>query len=81
MEIFGGFMVMLWMLGFFLTIIWFILPFVIFSIKGKVDRTAQLVEQIDARLNALEQRLSSGVAPPPPPHSPPCAAPQSSPGE
>lgn len=57
MEIFGGFMVMLWMIGFFLTVIWFVLPFVIFSIKGKVDRTAQLVEQMDGRLARIEQQL------------------------
>ena len=82
MEIFGGFMVMLWMLGFFLTIIWFILPFVIFSIKGRVERTAQLVEQIDLRLAALERQLSlSGQQGAPSPGTPPAATPPSSPQE
>lgn len=54
MEIFGGFMVMLSILGFFLTVLWFILPFVIFGIKGKVDRMFCLLEDMDKRLNALE---------------------------
>jgi hypothetical protein len=82
MEIFGGFMVMLWMLGFFLTIIWFILPFVIFSIKGKVDRTALLVEQIDARLQTLEQHLQPSAPPAAEsPRTPPGAGPPASPEE
>jgi hypothetical protein len=82
MEIFGGFMVMLWMIGFFLTIIWFILPFVIFSIKGQVDRTALLVEQIDARLRTLEQHLQTSAPPvAESPRTPPGAAPSASPEE
>jgi cytochrome b subunit of formate dehydrogenase len=54
MEIFGGFMVMLSILGFFLIVVWFILPFVIFGIKGKVDRMFCLLEDMDKRLKALE---------------------------
>lgn len=57
MEVFGGFMMMLSIIGFFLTVIWFILPFVIFNIKGKVDRTLFLVEGIEERLTSLELRL------------------------
>lgn len=57
MEIFGGFMMMLSIIGFFLTVIWFILPFVIFNIKGRVDRTLSLVEEMDKRLTAIEQGL------------------------
>lgn len=57
MEVFGGFMMMLSIIGFFLTVIWFILPFVIFNIKGKVDRTLFMVEQLDKRLTALELSL------------------------
>jgi hypothetical protein len=64
MEIFGGFMVMLSIIGFFLTVIWFILPFVIFSIKGKVDRTLLLVEESERRLAALEERLKVRGYPP-----------------
>lgn len=54
MEIFGGFMVMLSILGFFLIVVWFILPFVIFGIKGKIDRMFYLLEDMDKRLKALE---------------------------
>jgi len=57
MEVFGGFMMMLSIIGFFLTVIWFILPFVIFNIKGRVDRTLFLVEEMDKRLAAMELRL------------------------
>jgi hypothetical protein len=57
MEIFGGFMVMLSILGFFLTVLWFILPFVIFGIKGKVDRMCCLLEDMDKRLKDLEHKI------------------------
>jgi hypothetical protein len=59
MEVFGGFMMMLSIICFFLTVIWFILPFVIFNIKGRVDRTLFLVEEMDKRLAALESRLNA----------------------
>ena len=62
MEVFGGFMMMLSIIGFFLTVIWFILPFVIFNIKGRVDRTLFLVEEMDQRLAALEARLKAPEA-------------------
>lgn len=58
MEIFGGFMMMASILGFFLTVIWFVLPFVIFSIKGKVDRTLLVAEEADRRLAEIERRLA-----------------------
>ena len=64
MEVFGGFMMMLSIIGFFLTVIWFILPFVIFNIKGKVDRTLLLVEEMDGRLAAIELRLTTPEPPP-----------------
>ena len=57
MELFGGFMVMLWMIGFFLTVIWFILPFVIFSIKGRTEEVLQRIELIENRLAAIEKAL------------------------
>jgi len=57
MELFGGFMVMLWMIGFFLTVIWFILPFVIFSIKGRAEEILQRIELIEKRLTAIENAL------------------------
>jgi hypothetical protein len=58
MEVFGGFMMMLSIIGFFLTVIWFILPFVIFNIKGRVDRTLYVVEEMEKRLGALERSLA-----------------------
>ena len=87
MEIFGGFMVMLSIIGFFLTVLWFILPFVIFGIKGKVDRSVQLLEQLESRLASLEARLvasapqaaASGAETPP--GIPPSAAPAPSSGD
>ena len=57
MEIFGGFVTMMSILGFFLTVIWFVLPFVVFGIKGKVDRSVELLESIDRRLAHVESRL------------------------
>jgi hypothetical protein len=63
MEVFGGFMMMVSIIGFFLTVIWFILPFVIFNIKGRVDRTLLLVEDMDKRLAALEVSLRAREIP------------------
>jgi hypothetical protein len=63
MEVFGGFMMMLSIIGFFLTVIWFILPFVIFNIKGRVDRTLFVVEEMEKRLGALERSLALREAP------------------
>jgi hypothetical protein len=54
-DIFGGFMVILIILGFFLVALWFILPFVIFTMKGKIDSAYQLLEKIDQRLAAIEK--------------------------
>lgn len=62
MELFGGFMVMLWMIGFFLTVIWFILPFVIFSIKGRTDEVLQKIDLVEKRLTALENSLADVAA-------------------
>jgi hypothetical protein len=59
MEVFGGFMMMLSILGFFLTVIWFILPFVIFNIKGRVERSLVMLEEMDKRLIAIEATLKA----------------------
>jgi hypothetical protein len=76
-------MVMLSILGFFLAVLWFILPFVIFAMKGKQDRAVELLEQIERRLLVIEARLG-GVSSPAPakpapltsePGSPPSAEP------
>jgi len=61
-ELFGGLMVILWMIGFFLTVIWFILPFVIFSIKGRVEETLNRLDLIDKRLSFIEKHLENRQA-------------------
>ncbi len=57
MELFGGLIVILWMAGFFLTVIWFILPFVIFSIKARVEESVSKLEKIEDRLISIEKQL------------------------
>jgi hypothetical protein len=62
MELFGGLMVMVWILFFFLSVVWFVLPFVIFSMKGKMDRAVELLESLERRLTFLESRLNVPMA-------------------
>jgi len=57
MEIVGGFMVMMSIISLFLAVIWLIMPFVVFAIKGKQDRTLEVMEAIERRLEVLESRL------------------------
>lgn len=57
MEIVGGFMVMMSIITLFLAVVWLIMPFVVFAIKGKQDRTLEVLEAIEKRLAALEARL------------------------
>ena len=57
MEIFGGFMVMMSFIALFLAVVWLIMPFVVFAIKGKQDRTLEVLEGIDKRLAVIEARL------------------------
>lgn len=58
MEIFGGFMVMMSIIGLFLAVVWLIMPFVVFAIKGKQDRSLELLETIEKRLLAIEEQLA-----------------------
>ncbi|MCL2761161.1 MAG: hypothetical protein FWD70_05910 [Desulfuromonadales bacterium] len=67
MEIFAGFAVILWIAGFFLTILWLITPFIIFSMKGKIDQTYTLIESINARLANIEQEIKQIKQPEPKP--------------
>ena len=76
MEIFGGFMVMMSIISLFLAVIWLIMPFVVFAIKGKQDRTLEVLEAIEKRLAALEGRFQS-VAADNNRSEPPSSAPQS----
>jgi cytochrome b subunit of formate dehydrogenase len=57
MEIFGGFMVMMSIIGLFLAVVWLIMPFVVFAIKGKQDRSLEILEGVDKRLAAVEQQI------------------------
>jgi hypothetical protein len=57
MEIFGGFMVMMSIISLFLAVVWLIMPFVVFAIKGKQDRTLEVLEGIDKRLAVIEAGL------------------------
>ena len=57
MEIFGGFMVMMSIISLFLAVVWLIMPFVVFAIKGKQDRTLEVLEAIDKRLAVLEAQF------------------------
>ena len=59
MEIFGGFMVMMSIIGLFLAVVWLIMPFVVFAIKGKQDRSLEILEGIDKRLAIVEQQLKA----------------------
>lgn len=58
MEIIGGFMVMMSILGLFLAVVWLIMPFVVITIKGKQDRSLELLETIDKRLTAIDEQLA-----------------------
>ncbi len=60
-DVFGGFMVMLFILGFFLVVLWFILPFVVFAMKGKLDSAHYLLENINQRLTSIESELRASV--------------------
>ena len=57
MEIFGGFMVMMSIVTLFLAVVWLIMPFVVFAIKGRQDRMLEVLETIDKRLTVIEERL------------------------
>lgn len=57
MEIFGGFMVMVSILGLFLAVVWLIMPFVVLAMKGKQDRALDVLEAMDKRLAAIERQL------------------------
>jgi len=57
MEIFGGFMVMMSIISLFLAVVWLVMPFIVFEIKGKQDRTLEVLEAIEVRLAALEAAL------------------------
>lgn len=58
MEIFGGFAVMMSILGSFLVVVWLIMPFVVLTIKGKLDKALETLEDVEKRLSAMEALLT-----------------------
>ena len=58
MEIFGGFMVMMSILSFFMALVWLIMPFVVFTIKGKLDRTLDMLDGVEKRLAGIESQMT-----------------------
>jgi uncharacterized membrane protein len=58
MEIFSGFMVMISFISLFLAVVWLIMPFVVFAIKGKQERTLEILEVMEKRLAEIEARIS-----------------------
>jgi hypothetical protein len=58
MEIFGGFMVMMSILGLFLVVVWLIMPFVVLTIKGKQDRSLELLEAMEKQLATIDERIT-----------------------
>jgi hypothetical protein len=67
MEIFGGFMVMMSILGLFLAVVWLIMPFVVFAMKARQDRSLEVLEAINKRLAAIELQLEQCQTVPVPP--------------
>jgi len=59
MEIFGGFMAMMSMATLFLAIVWLIMPFVVFAIKGKQERTLELLEEMRGQLSTLQKQVDA----------------------
>lgn len=70
MEIFGGFMVMMSIIGLFLAVVWLIMPFVVFAIKGKQDRSLELLENMEKQLAAIDAKLAHLQPEPTPQRSP-----------
>ena len=65
MEIFGGFMVMMSILSLFMAVVWLVMPFVVFTIKGKLDQTLDVLGAVEKRLADIEAKLNA--IPPAPP--------------
>jgi hypothetical protein len=63
-------MVVFGIVGFFLAAIWLVVPFVIFAIKGEVDRAVTQLEGIERRLDGIEASLARRDKPVAPPGNP-----------
>ena len=58
MEIFGGFMVMMSILSFFMAVVWLVMPFVVFTIKGKLDKALDVLDGVEKRLAGIESQIT-----------------------
>ncbi|HML79850.1 hypothetical protein [Geobacter sulfurreducens] len=58
MEIFGGMMVMMAILGLFVVAVWLVLPFAVFAVKMKMERALELLDSVEQRLGRVEERLA-----------------------
>ena len=58
MEIVGGFMVMMSILGFLMAVVWLVMPLMVLYMKGKLDKTFDSLAGIEKRLSAIESQLT-----------------------
>ena len=58
MVIFGGLAVMFVILGFFLVAVCLITPFVVFAIKGNLDKALERLTALEKRMAEIETKTS-----------------------
>jgi hypothetical protein len=63
MEFFGGFMIMLILLGLILAAIWFSLPFFLISLYRRLKESRAALVQLEERIICLEQQLEHQFGP------------------
>jgi hypothetical protein len=49
---------MMSIISLFLAVVWLIMPFVVFAMKCKQDRSLEVLEEINKRLVVLEQQIT-----------------------
>lgn len=57
MELFGGFMIMSVLLGFFFAAVWLSLPILILGLRRRIEESAATLERLEARMLSLEQKI------------------------
>ena len=62
MEALLGAVGLAWLVLFALAVLWMILPFAIFGIKGRLDSIVEGIHQTNARLEALTSRAPAAEA-------------------
>ncbi len=61
MELMGGVMIMLVLLGLLLSAVWLSLPILIVGLWRRTERIAARLEQLEGHLNDFEHRLDAHV--------------------